>query len=88
MENHCGLLVDVCLTPAICGNARCSRSYAAADFVNELRLMNVAHVAQNVTHRFGRSAIDERVLDFDAQTHSGKTALGNMTTYALPCGTA
>jgi Transposase DDE domain len=33
----------------------------AAHFLNELRSMNVrAHVAQNVTWRFGRSAIDGR----------------------------
>lgn len=37
------------------------KGYDAADFVNELRSMNVrAHVAQNVTRRFGRSAIDGR----------------------------
>ena len=37
------------------------RGYDATDFVNELRSMNVrAHVAQNTTRRFGRSAIDGR----------------------------
>jgi transposase len=37
------------------------KGYDAADFVNELRSMNVrAHVAQNVTRPFGRSAIDGR----------------------------
>ncbi len=37
------------------------KGYDAADFVNELRAMNVrAHVAQNTTRRFGRSAIDRR----------------------------
>jgi hypothetical protein len=37
------------------------KGYDAADFVNELRSMNVrAHVARNVTRRFGRSAIDRR----------------------------
>ena len=37
------------------------RGYDAADFVNELRSMNVRpHVARNTTRRFGRSAIDGR----------------------------
>ena len=37
------------------------KGYDAADFVNELRSMNVRpHVAQNTTRRFGRSAIDGR----------------------------
>ena len=37
------------------------KGYDAADFVNELRSMNVRpHVAQNTTRRFGRSAIDAR----------------------------
>ncbi len=37
------------------------RGYDAADFVNELRSMNVrAHVAQNLTRTKGRSAIDGR----------------------------
>lgn len=37
------------------------RGYDAADFVNELRSMNVRpHVAQNLTRRSGRSAIDGR----------------------------
>ena len=37
------------------------RGYDAADFVNELRAMNVRpHVAQNTTRRFGGSAIDAR----------------------------
>lgn len=37
------------------------RGYDAADFVNELRSMNVTpHVAQNLTRRFGGSAIDGR----------------------------
>jgi transposase len=37
------------------------KGYDAADFVNELRSMNVRpHVAQNTTRRFGRSAIDRR----------------------------
>lgn len=81
MENHCGLLVDACLTQAN-GHAEriaalamiepradrpcavtlgADKGYDAADFVNELRSMNVrAHVAQNVTRRLGRSAIDGR----------------------------
>lgn len=37
------------------------RGYDAADFVNELRAMNVRpHLAQNLTRRRGRSAIDGR----------------------------
>lgn len=37
------------------------KGYDAADFVNELRTMNVRpHVAQNMTRRRGRSAIDGR----------------------------
>ena len=37
------------------------KGYDAADFVNELRSMNVRpHVAQNTTRRLGRSAIDGR----------------------------
>jgi len=37
------------------------KGYDAADFVNELRSMNVRpHVAQNTTRRFGRSAVDAR----------------------------
>ena len=37
------------------------KGYDAADFVNELRTMNVRpHVARNTTRRFGRSAIDAR----------------------------
>jgi len=37
------------------------KGYDAADFVNELRAMNVRpHVARNTTRRFGRSAIDGR----------------------------
>lgn len=37
------------------------RGYDAADFVNELRSMNVRpHVAQNLTRRKGRSAVDGR----------------------------
>jgi transposase len=37
------------------------KGYDAADFVNELRTMNVRpHVAQNAMRRFGRSAIDGR----------------------------
>jgi len=37
------------------------KGYDTSDFVNELRSMNVRpHVAQNVTRRFGRSAIDRR----------------------------
>ena len=37
------------------------KGYDAADFVNELRSMNVRpHVARNTTRRFGRSAIDRR----------------------------
>ena len=37
------------------------KGYDAADFVNELRTMNVRpHVAQNNTRRLGRSAIDHR----------------------------
>jgi hypothetical protein len=78
MENHCGLLVDACLTPAT-GHAEriaalamiephadrpvavtlgADKGYDAADFVNELRTMNVRpHVAQNTTRHRGRSAI-------------------------------
>jgi hypothetical protein len=37
------------------------KGYDAADFVNELRSMNVRpHVAQNTTRRFGCSAVDAR----------------------------
>lgn len=81
MENHSGLLVDACLTPAT-GHAEriaalamiephadrpvavtlgADKGYDAADFVNELRTMNVRpHVAQNSTRHRGRSAIDRR----------------------------
>lgn len=46
------------------------RGYDAADFVNELRSMNVRpHVAQNLTRRNGRSAIDGRTT-----RHLGYTA--------------
>lgn len=46
------------------------KGYDAADFVNELRTMNVRpHVARNTTRRFGRSAIDARTT-----RHPGYTA--------------
>jgi transposase len=47
------------------------RGFDAADFVNELRSMNVRpHVAQNLARRYGRSAIDARTTRHPGYTTS------------------